>query len=167
MTTAKPESTDNGKIKAVAEPKIQWVTFALANETFGVNVMQVQEVVKYSKVAPVPGAPDYVHGIINLRGRVVTVINTRKRFGLPTGDITEQSRIIIAEAEQQVIGIMVDNVLEVVELDSSDIEDAPNVGNKITAEIIQGICDRNGTLLMLVDLNKLLTTAEWEEIARM
>ncbi len=93
---------------------LQWVTFQLENETYGINVMQVQEVLRYTEIAPVPGAPDYVLGIINLRGNVVTVIDTRSRFGLPAGDVSENSRIVIIEAEKQVIGIMVDSVAEVV-----------------------------------------------------
>ena len=66
---------------------LQWVTFQLENETYGINVMQVQEVLRYTEIAPVPGAPEYVLGIINLRGNVVTVIDTRSRFGLPSGDV--------------------------------------------------------------------------------
>ena len=72
---------------------LQWVTFQLENETYGINVMQVQEVLRYTEIAPVPGAPEYVLGIINLRGNVVTVIDTRSRFGLPSGDVSENSRI--------------------------------------------------------------------------
>ena len=74
---------------------LQWVTFQLENETYGINVMQVQEVLRYTEIAPVPGAPEYVLGIINLRGNVVTVIDTRSRFGLPSGDVSENSRMVI------------------------------------------------------------------------
>ncbi|MEF1216815.1 chemotaxis protein CheW, partial [Photobacterium damselae] len=81
---------------------LQWVTFQLEDETYGINVMQVREVLRYSEIAPVPGAPDYVLGIINLRGNVVTVIDTRSRFGLMPGDISDNTRIVIIEAEKQV-----------------------------------------------------------------
>ncbi|MEK9765813.1 MAG: chemotaxis protein CheW, partial [Thalassolituus sp.] len=77
--------------KSVEDPVLQWVTFRLENETYGINVMQVQEVLRYTEIAPVPGAPAYVLGIINLRGNVVTVIDTRQRFGLPTADTTDQT----------------------------------------------------------------------------
>ncbi|MGL5332562.1 MAG: chemotaxis protein CheW, partial [Aeromonas veronii] len=112
---------------------LQWVTFQLENETYGINVMQVQEVLRYTEIAPVPGAPEYVLGIINLRGNVVTVIDTRSRFGLPSGDVSENSRIVIIEAEKQVIGIMVDSVAEVVYLRSSEIDAAPAVGTEESA----------------------------------
>ena len=143
---------------------LQWVTFQLENETYGINVMQVQEVLRYTEIAPVPGAPEYVLGIINLRGNVVTVIDTRSRFGLPSGDVSENSRIVIIEAEKQVIGIMVDSVAEVVYLRSSEIDAAPAVGTEERAKFIQGVSNRDGQLLILVDLNKLLSDEEWEDI---
>ncbi|MCF3098024.1 chemotaxis protein CheW [Aeromonas australiensis] len=143
---------------------LQWVTFQLENETYGINVMQVQEVLRYTEIAPVPGAPEYVLGIINLRGNVVTVIDTRSRFGLPSGEVSENSRIVIIEAEKQVIGIMVDSVAEVVYLRSSEIDAAPAVGTEESAKFIQGVSNRDGQLLILVDLNKLLSDEEWEDI---
>lgn len=146
---------------------LQWVTFQLEEETYGINVMQVQEVLRYTEIAPVPGAPDYVLGIINLRGNVVTVIDTRTRFGLPVRDVTEQTRIVIIEAEQQVIGILVDSVAEVVYLRTSQIDSAPNVGTEESAKFIQGVSNRDGELLILVDLNKLLNDDEWDELSRL
>ena len=109
---------------------LQWVTFKLEEETYGINVMQVQEVLRYTEIAPVPGAPSYVLGIINLRGNVVTVIDTRARFGLMGAEVTDNSRIVIIEAEKQVIGILVDSVAEVVYLRSSEIDSAPNIGTE-------------------------------------
>lgn len=143
---------------------LQWVTFKLNSETYGINVMQVQEVLRYSEIAPVPGAPLYVLGIINLRGNVVTVIDTRQRFGLESSDVTDNTRIVIIEAEKQVIGILVDSVAEVVYLKASDIDDAPNVGNEDSARFIQGVSNREGELLILVDLNQLLSDDEWDEL---
>ena len=147
-----------------ADTVLQWVTFKLQEETYGINVMQVQEVLRYTDIAPVPGAPDYVMGIINLRGNVVTVIDTRARFGLPPSEVTDNSRIVIIESERQVIGIMVDSVAEVVYLKQSEIDTAPNVGTDESAKFIQGVSNRDGELLILVDLNKLLSDDEWEEI---
>ncbi len=146
---------------------LQWVTFRLEDETYGINVMQVQEVLRYTEIAPVPGAPSYVLGIINLRGNVVTVIDTRARFGLASSEVTENSRIVIIEAEKQVIGILVDSVAEVVYLRSSEIDSAPNIGTEESAKFIQGVSNREGELLILVDLNKLLSDDEWDEINHM
>ncbi|MBR9856120.1 MAG: chemotaxis protein CheW [Oceanisphaera sp.] len=155
-------------VENLAEGEVlQWVTFRLDNETYGINVMQVQEVLRYSDIAPVPGAPNYVLGIVNLRGNVVTVLDTRLRFGLPSAELTDNSRIVIIEAEKQVIGILVDSVAEVVYLKSSEIETAPNVGTSESAKFIQGVCNREEELLILVDLDKLLSEDEWDELGQL
>ncbi|SIN75914.1 chemotaxis protein CheW [Salinivibrio sp. ES.052] len=153
------------KKEGVNDEVLQWVTFQLEEETYGINVMQVREVLRYTEIAPVPGAPDYVLGIINLRGNVVTVIDTRSRFGLASTDVTDNTRVIVIEAETQVIGIMVDSVAEVVYLKTSEIDTTPSVGTEESAKFIQGVSNRNGELLILVDLNKLLTDEEWNEMA--
>lgn len=146
------------------DPVLQWVTFRLDGETYGINVMQVQEVLRYSEIAPVPGAPSYVLGIINLRGNVVTVIDTRHRFGLMSGEVSDNTRIVIIESENHVVGILVDSVAEVVYLRQSEVETAPNVGNEESAKFIQGVCHKNDELLILIELNKLLTGNEWDEV---
>ncbi len=155
----------NSSNKALnSDEVLQWVTYKLGEETYGINVMQVQEVLRHTEIAPVPGAPDYVLGIINLRGNVVTVIDTRSRFGLPSSDISDNTRIVIIESDDQVVGILVDSVAEVVYLRSSEIDSAPNVGTEESAKFIQGVSNRDGQLLILVDLNKLLNDEEWSEI---
>ena len=146
-------------------PLIQFVTFVLMDETYGINVMQVQEVLRVTEIAPVPGAPAFVLGIINLRGNVVTVIETRTRFGLPSAEMDDSSRIIVIESEKQVVGILVDAVAEVVELREGEIAVAPNVGTEDSSRYIQGVATREEGLLILVDLNKLLTDEEWKEIS--
>lgn len=147
------------------DPILQYVTFRLADETYGINVMQVQEVLRYTEIAPVPGAPAYVLGIINLRGNVVTVIDTRQRFGLMNSETTDSTRIVIIEVEKQVVGILVDSVSEVVYLRESEIETTPNVGNEESAKFIQGVCNKNDQLLILVELNKMMSDEEWAEVA--
>ncbi len=154
----------NNTAKNADDPMLQWVTFRLGGETYGINVMQVQEVLRYTEIAPVPGAPAYVLGIINLRGNVVTVIDTRHRFGLSSAEVTDQTRIVIIEADNHVVGILVDAVAEVVYLRQSEIETAPNVGNEESARFIQGVCNKNNELLILVELDKLMTNQEWSEL---
>jgi purine-binding chemotaxis protein CheW len=146
------------------DPVLQWVTFCLDNETYGVNVMGVQEVLRYTEIARVPGAPGYVLGIINLRGKVVTVMDTRQRFGLKSSEVNEDSRIVIIEADGQVIGILVDAVAEVVYLRASEIESPPKVGNEESTSFIHGVSNKNGKLLILVDLSRMLTDEEWSEV---
>ncbi len=144
---------------------VQWVTFHLENEKYGIKVMQVQEVLRMTEIAPVPGAPHYVLGIINLRGNVVTVIDTRRRFGLPDVENDDETRIVIVEANNNVVGILVDSVAEVVDLSMAEVETAPNVGNDESSKYIQGVSSREDELLILVDVNKLLSDEEWQEVA--
>lgn len=151
----------------VDNPILRWVTFKLAKEKYGINVMQVQEVLRVTEIAPVPGAPSYVIGIINLRGNVVTVIDTRKRFGLSPKEMDDSTRIVIVESEDQVIGILVDSVAEVVDLRASEIEGSPNVGSDDNAEFIQGVASLEGELLIIIDLNKLLTDEDWLKMTQM
>ena len=146
---------------------LRWVTFQLDKEMYGVNVMQVREVLRYSDIAPVPGAPAYVLGIINLRGNVVSVIDTRMRFGLPPAEVTDNTRIMIIESERQTVGILVDSVAEVVDLNTKDIDDTPNVGTEESAKFICGVCNRNDELLILIELYKLLSEEEWQDIANL
>ncbi|MDH5570526.1 MAG: chemotaxis protein CheW [Gammaproteobacteria bacterium] len=147
------------------DPIIQWVTFRLDHEKYGIKVMQVKEVLRMTEIAPVPGAPDYVLGIINLRGNVVTVIDLRSRFGLMSAEADDSTRIVIIEADNQTIGILVDSVAEVADIKSSDIDVAPNVGNDESSKYIQGVSSQGDELLILVDVNKLLSEEEWSEMA--
>ena len=134
----------------------QWGTFRLGEEIYGVNVMQIREVLRYTDITPVPGAPYYVLGIINLRGNVVTVIDTRISFGLKTGEVDNDSRIVVVEVDKQVVGMLVDSVDEVTYLKNEDIEKAPNVGNEETSKFITGVCNKNEELLILIDLERMI-----------
>lgn len=152
------------KENTAEDPILQWVTYQLEDEIYGINVMRVQEVLRLTEIAPVPGAPSYVLGIINLRGNVVTVIDTRARFGLPPQEATDSSRIIIIEVGGHVIGMLVDSVAEVVYLHQSEIDTAPNVSDD-SSRFIQGVCNRDKYLLILVDVNKLLDQEEMADIS--
>lgn len=136
-------ASPSGQVNQAQDDQVlQYVTFRLDDETYGINVMQIQEVLRYTEIAPVPGAPDYVLGIINLRGNVVTVIDTRRRFGLADAEVTDATRIVVMESSSQVMGILVDSVAEVVYLKASEIETAPNVGNEESAKFIRACATR-------------------------
>ena len=155
------------ELSTVEQGQMQYVTFSLENEAYGINVMQVQEVLRETEVSPVPGAPYFVIGIINLRGNVVSVIDARRRFGLPDREDTDLTRIVVIEIQQQIVGILVDSVAEVVDIEASEIETAPNVGNEDTSRYIDGVVSRDNKLLILLDLNKLLSKEEWGSIAEL
>ena len=135
----------------------QWVTFRLGDEIYGIDVLQVQEVLRITEISPVPGAPDYVLGIINLRGNVVTVIDARNRFGLPPKESDDASRIVV-DAFEKVVGLLVDNVSEVAYVPNSQIEIGPNVGADDGNKFVSGVSNRDDQLLIMVDLAKLINT---------
>ncbi len=134
----------------------RYVTFRLGDETYAIDVMQVREVLRVSEVSPVPGAPEHVLGIINLRGNVVTVIDVRTRMGLATRVPDDLSRILVIEGTGQVLGMLVDSVAEVIELAESDIEPPPGVGGDGQSRYLRGVANHGGGLTIVVDLNRLL-----------
>lgn len=142
--------------EAKSETVSQWVTFRLGDELYGIDVLQVQEVLRITDISPVPGAADFVLGIINLRGNVVTVVDARVRFGLPSKPSDEASRIVVVDAFDKVIGLLVDSVAEVAYVPNSQIETAPNVGTDDGHRFVSGVCNRDGELLIMLDLAKLI-----------
>jgi len=139
-----------------------YVTFSLADETYAIDVLQVQEVLKLTEIAPVPGVPDYILGIINLRGDVVTVIDARRRMGLPERKPDDSSRIVIIDIDNQNVGIMVDAVAEVVHIAPESVDPAPAVGNDQSSRFILGVTSSNEGLTILISLEKLLSDDEWD-----
>ncbi|RUM50744.1 MAG: chemotaxis protein CheW, partial [Marinomonas sp.] len=122
------------------------------------------EVLRYNEIAPVPGAQSYVLGIVNLRGNVVTVIDTRVRFSLPECTISDDTRIIIIEHDGEQIGMLVDAVKEVFYLYQGEIEQSPSVGNDEALMFIQGVYQKDEELVILLDLNKMID-ADNEQLA--
>ncbi len=153
--------------EAAVDESLQWVTFQVDNEVYGVNVLQVQEVLKYTEITPVPGAPYYVLGIINLRGNVVTVIDTRARFGLSSKDPDDVTRIIFVEVHSHIIGMLVDCVTEVVSLRRSQIETSPTVSSEDndSSKYVEGVFSTEDKILILVDVEKLIDDEECSEVA--
>lgn len=151
--------------KGRSESVSRWVTFRLGSETYGIDVMQVREVLRGTEISPVPGAPSYVLGIINLRGSVVSIVDTRSRFGLPSQEMDDASRILILEAGDHVVGFLVDSVCEVAELRASEVESAPDTGSGEAARFIIGLSNRKEGLLILVDSSKLLSDDELSELS--
>ena len=132
----------------------QWVTFNLDGETFGINVMQIQEVLRYTEIAPVPGAAHYILGIINLRGNVVTVVDGRKKLQLSEEADIKTSRIIIIEVGNQVLGLVADSVAEVTEIEDEKIE-LSSTDEYDDRKYIYGVCQVEESLLILIDVEKL------------
>jgi len=141
---------------------VKHVTFTLADEHYALRAASVNEVLRHSEITPVPGAPSFVLGIINLRGDVVTVVDARRIFGLPDGEVSSQSRIVVIELDQYIVGVLVDRVTAVVDLSEDRIESAPNTGNEAANRFIHGVChsEEDEVLLILVDFSTLATISD-------
>lgn len=138
----------------------QWATFRVDNERYGVDVMRVKEVLRFSDITPVPGADRSILGILNLRGNVVTVIDTRTLFNLSRAESDDSTRVIVVELnEHEVIGLVVDSVDEVINLPQNQVDRAPSVITEESARrFVLGVCYYNKALIILLDLPKMLVS---------
>lgn len=146
----------------------QYLTFKLNEEIFGVDVAQVREVLEYVKITKVPQTPDFMCGVINLRGSVVPVIDMNKKFGMAKTDRTVNTCIVVVEVNLEgsatVIGALVDAVLEVYEIEPQNIEPAPKIGIKLNTEFIKGMGKRDDYFIILMDIDKIFSSQEIEII---
>ncbi len=144
----------------------QMVSFILNNEEFGVDILKVQEIIKMVELTRVPNAPDFVEGVINLRGRIVPVIDLRKRFGLPSGEVDKNTRIVIASVNDLVVGFLVDKVREVLRVPKSVIEPPPDLTTSIHTDYITGVAKLEDRLLIILDLERILMASEKQELTQ-
>ncbi|WP_340818414.1 chemotaxis protein CheW [Methanolobus sp. WCC4] len=135
----------------------QLVIFNLGVEEFGINIMQVQEIIRMPDITRIPKSPDYIKGVINLRGKIIVVMDLDKRFGMPEQDITDESRIVVVDIEGTVVGLVVDSVSEVIRLKGSSIEQTPEIiSQKINAEYLKGVGKLDERLLILLNLENIV-----------
>lgn len=137
----------------------QFVICRIGREEFAIDVLSVQEINRLVEVTRVPKTPHYVEGVINLRGRIIPVLDLRRRFGLSASAQTLQSRIVVVSVQGKLVGFIVDSVVEVLRVPKSAIEPPPNIGSAAGAEFTQGVGRIDDRLLIVLDLNRLLMKA--------
>ena len=137
------------------DDQLQLVTFVVANEEFAVDILAVQEINRMMNLTRVPASPPAVEGVINLRGKIIPVIDLRKRFGMPTGEKTDRMRIVVVEVHGRVVGFIVDSVNEVLRISSNIVEPAPAMVSSVDTEFISGVGKLEDRLLILLDIQKL------------
>ncbi|MCL5105562.1 MAG: chemotaxis protein CheW [Armatimonadetes bacterium] len=142
----------------------QLVVFELAGEQYGVDIGAVNTIIRMQEVTAIPRAPSFVEGVINLRGSIIPVIDLRKRFGLTLGEITKSSRIVVVEAGGQMIGMVVDAVAETLRLNSDAIEPPSPVVTSVDSDYLRGVGKHENRLVILLDLDKVLTSKEMESL---
>jgi len=139
---------------------LQLVTFRLGNEEFSIDILRVEEIIRDMDLTRVPKTPDFVEGVINLRGRVIPVLDLRKRFGLPAEEKTNETRIIVVDVDNKTVGFKVDAVSEVLRLPADTVEPPPPIVTGIESDYIKGVGKLEGRLLILLDIAKILTRTE-------
>ncbi|NJD52101.1 MAG: chemotaxis protein CheW [Candidatus Methanoperedens sp.] len=151
--------------KAKSGDELQLVVFNIGTEEFGVEIMNVQEIIRMTNITKIPQASGYVKGIINLRGRIIVVINLNVIMGMESKENNENTRIIVADIGEIVMGFIVDAVSEVIRLPESSVEPAPAViANKIGTEYVRGVGKMEDRLLILLNLDKILSANELHNI---
>ena len=135
----------------------KYLTFVLANEEYGLEILKVREIIGMMDITAVPRMPDYTEGVINLRGKVISVVDLRLKFGMPKADHTSETCIIVVDVNGTLTGVMVDRVSEVLDINGNDIEDAPQVGASIETNFILGMAKAKGSVKILLDIDKALS----------
>jgi len=151
-------------VSAMAEREGKYLTFSLAEEEYGIGILKIKEIIGMMPVTPVPQTPDHVKGVINLRGKVIPVIDLRLRFGMESIEYDERTCIIVVEITGQAgtvqIGIVVDSVSEVLNIKGEDVEETPTFGTKLNTDYILGMAKMGGGVKILLDIDKVLSSEE-------
>jgi purine-binding chemotaxis protein CheW len=142
------------------EKDLQVVGFRIGRETFGLPIAIVREIVRVPEITPVPNAPEYIEGVINLRGRIIPVVDLRKRFGQEATALSKKSRVVVVELNGRAVGLIVNSASEVLRLPPSEIEKPHTVFQEGELDYITGVGKIQGRLIILLDLNRILQRAE-------
>ncbi len=155
--------------RAVAGPQTdttrQFLTFALGQEEYGVEILKIQEIKGYSGITPLPNAPEYLKGVLNLRGTIVPIMDLRKKFALPEVEYTRFTVIVVTQVQGQTMGFIVDAVSDVLTLAGSDIQPTPDLHGQVDTSFLRGLATAGDRLVILLDIDKVLTAAEVLRVA--
>jgi len=151
-------------VKAIRDREGKYLTFTLANEEYGISTMRIKEIIGMMPITPVPKTPDFVKRVINLRGKVIPVVDLRLRFGMEALDYTDRTCVIVVELERQAgtvpMGIAMDSVSEVLTIKGEDINDTPTFGAKLNTEDILGMAKVEGGVKILLDIDRVFSAEE-------
>lgn len=159
-STIKMDSSAAAAGAAIAPTDQKFLTFFLADEEYGIEILKVQEIIGLLPITRVPRTPPFIRGVINLRGKVISVVDLRLKFGMEEKEATSETCIIVVQAVGMEMGIMVDKVSEVLAIATSEIDDAPSFGTTVNTDYILGIGKAQGKVKLLLDIDKVLSKQE-------
>jgi purine-binding chemotaxis protein CheW len=155
-------------IKVIDDKEGKYLTFSLAGEEYGIGILKVKEIIGMMPITIVPQAPSYIKGVINLRGKVIPVVDLRLKFMMNAADYTERTCIIVIEVTAAgrtiLMGILVDSVSEVLNIKGTDIEETPSFGTKLNTEFILGMAKIGGGVKILLDIDQVLSVEEMKVV---
>jgi purine-binding chemotaxis protein CheW len=146
--------------KTARETTHQFLTFALGTEEYGVEILKIQEIKGFSSVTPLPNAPAYVKGVLNLRGTIVPIVDLRKKFHLPEVELTQFTVIVVVQVLGKTLGFVVDAVSDVLTVTGDAIQPTPDLHGQVDTSFLNGLAQTGEKLVILLDIDKVLTTAE-------
>lgn len=138
----------------------QFLTFALGQEEYGVEILKIQEIKGFSAITPLPNAPAFIKGVLNLRGTIVPIVDLRKKFSLPEVGYTKFTVIVVVQVQGKIMGFIVDAVSDVLNVAGADIQPTPDLHRQVDTSFINGLAKAGEKLVILLDIEKVLTTAE-------
>ena len=141
----------------------QFLTFALGQEEYGVEILKIQEIKGFSAITPLPNAPAFLKGVLNLRGTIVPIIDLRKKFGLPEVELTKFTVIVVVQVQGKIMGFIVDAVSDVLDVAGTDIQPTPDLHGQVDMTCINGLATAGEKLVILVDIEKVLMAGEAAE----
>lgn len=145
---------------SAAAPIRQYLTFALGQEEYGVEILKIQEIKGFSAVTPLPNAPAYMKGVLNLRGTIVPIIDLRKKFGMPEEAYTTFTVIVVVQVQGKTLGFIVDAVSDVLTVGADAIQPTPDLHGQLDTSLLTGLAQTGEKLVILLDIDKVLTAAE-------
>ncbi len=138
----------------------QYVGFMLGNEKFAISIMDVEEIIRLTEITPVPKAPDFIEGIINLRGRVIPVADLKKRINLGEASYDDKTRIVVVMLNDKRMGLIIDSVDEIIRIESNDIEQAPALTVNMDASYVEGVAKTEKGMIIILNIHKIFTSEE-------
>jgi purine-binding chemotaxis protein CheW len=166
MSTATVDTTEQREVRTTySSEDQQYLTFNLADEYYGVDILKVQEIKGYTTVTRIPNTPDYLKGVLNLRGTIVPIVDLRMKFGMGTTDPTPFTVMVVVNVRNRIMGFMVDAVSDVLDLNAKNIQPPPELGSAVDITFVAGIGNSNDRLVTLLDIDRVLTEEEVTVVA--
>jgi purine-binding chemotaxis protein CheW len=166
MSTATVDTTEQREVRTTySSEDQQYLTFNLADEYYGVDILKVQEIKGYTTVTRIPNTPAYLKGVLNLRGTIVPIVDLRMKFGMGTTDPTPFTVMVVVNVRNRIMGFMVDAVSDVLDLNAKNIQPPPELGSAVDITFVAGIGNSNDRLVTLLDIDRVLTEEEVTVVA--